>query len=84
MACYGEHYKVMFYFSSSTVITGHVSCGYNYFLNCPASSLALLSDQLYYTVTCGLEMLQNLTQDQVGGGVFARTHKRVSMYIPYT
>ena len=47
------------------VITGHVSCGHNYFLNYPASSLALLSDQLYYMVTCGLEMLQKLTWDQV-------------------
>ena len=65
--CYGEDYievrKLCLLFSM--VITGHVSCGHNYFLNCPASSLALLSDQLYYMVTCGLEMLQKLTQDQV-------------------
>ena len=65
------------------VITWHVSCGHKYLQNCSASSLALLSDQLYYMVTCGLEMLQKLTQNQVCMYVYMQWLKGYDRTKPY-
>ena len=49
----------------SMVIVRHASYGHNCSINYPASSLRLLSSQLYYTVTSGRVMLQKSTQDLV-------------------